>query len=98
MKRVTKLHTPPAPLDSEQVRTVLDLLDLHLLAPQETAATFDRLGQSGEFSEGQLEAVQLLFELDEHQVGDALMTLADDEAHDLVREQMTLEARGFVAA
>lgn len=98
MKRHTSLHQQPALLDSDQVRTVLDLLDTHLLAPQESAATFERLGRSGEFSEGQLEAVQLLFELDDHQIGDALMTLADDEAHDLVRDQLTHEARGFVAA
>jgi hypothetical protein len=89
----------PQPLTPSQIRHVLELLDMRLLAPQETAATFNRLSQAGTFSEAQQEAIELLFALDEDQIGDALMDFADDEARDIVRDNVVHEARmSFVGA
>ncbi|MCU4119614.1 hypothetical protein [Variovorax sp. N23] len=89
----------PQPLTPSQIRHVLELLDMRLLAPQETAATFDRLSQAGTFSEAQQEAIELLFALDEDEIGDALMDFADDEARDIVRDSVAHEARlSFVGA
>ena len=83
----------PQPLTPSQIRHVLELLDMRLLAPQETAATFDRLSQAGTFSEAQQEAFELLFALEEDEIGDALMDFADDEARDIVRDNTVHEAR-----
>lgn len=83
----------PQPLTPSQIRHVLALLDMRLLAPQETAATFDRLSQAGTFSEAQQEAIELLFALEEDEIGDALMDFADDEARDIVRDNVVHEAR-----
>ena len=89
----------PLPLDVSQIALVLELLDLRLLAPQETAARFNRLSRSATFTQGQQEAIQLLFELDDHEIARALLAFADDEGRDLVREQLAHEARlSFVAA
>jgi hypothetical protein len=89
----------PQPLTPSQIRHVLELLDMRLLAPQETAATFNRLSQAGTFSEAQQEAIELLFALDEEEIGDALMDFADDEARDIVRDNVVHEARmSFVGA
>lgn len=89
----------PQPLTPSQIRHVLELLDMRLLAPQETAATFNRLSQAGTFSEAQQEAIELLFALDEDEIGDALMDFADDEARDIVRDNVVHEARmSFVGA
>ena len=83
----------PKPLTPSQIRHVLALLDMRLLAPQETAATFDRLSQAGTFSEEQQEAIELLFALEEDEIGDALMDFADEEARDIVRDNVAHEAR-----
>lgn len=89
----------PQPLTPSQIRHVLELLDMRLLAPQETAATFNRLSQAGTFSEAQQEAIELLFALDEDEIGDALMDFADDDARDIVRDSVAHEARlSFVGA
>jgi len=89
----------PQPLTPSQIRHVLELLDMRLLAPQETAATFNRLSQAGTFSEAQQEAIELLFALDDEEIGDALMDFADDEARDIVRDNVVHEARmSFVGA
>lgn len=89
----------PQPLTPSQIRHVLELLDMRLLAPQETAATFDRLSKAGTFSEAQQEAIELLFALDDDEIGDALMDFADDEARDIVRDNVVHEARmSFVGA
>jgi len=89
----------PQPLTPSQIRHVLELLDMRLLAPQETAATFNRLSQAGTFSEAQQEAIELLFALEEDEIGDALMDFADDEARDIVRDNVVHEARmSFVGA
>ncbi|MFZ3116963.1 MAG: hypothetical protein WA159_01470 [Variovorax sp.] len=89
----------PQPLTPSQIRHVLELLDMRLLAPQETAATFDRLSQAGTFSEAQQEAIELLFALDDDDIGNALMDFADDEAREIVRDSIAHEARlSFVAA
>lgn len=89
----------PQPLTPSQIRHVLELLDMRLLAPQETAATFNRLSQAGTFSEAQQEAIELLFALDEEEIGDALMDFADDEARDIVRDNVVHEARlSFIGA
>jgi len=89
----------PQPLTPSQIRHVLELLDMRLLAPQETAATFNRLCHAGTFSEAQQEAIELLFALDEEEIGDALMDFADDEARDIVRDNVVHEARmSFVGA
>ena len=89
----------PQPLTPSQIRHVLELLDMRLLAPQETAATFNRLSQAGTFSEAQQEAIELLFALEEEHIGDALMDFADDEARDIVRDSVAHEARlSFVGA
>jgi hypothetical protein len=83
----------PQPLTPSQIRHVLELLDMRLLAPQETAAAFNRLSQAGTFSEAQQEAIELLFALDEDEISDALMDFADDEARDIVRDNVVHEAR-----
>ena len=96
MKRLA----PPLPLDALQTSLVLELIEMRVLAPQDTAAKFRQLSRSKGFSAGQKQAIELLFELDdEQQIANALMRLADDEARDLVRAQLAHEARmSFVAA
>lgn len=89
----------PAPLTPLQIKLVLELLALRQLAPQETAAKFNRLTQLGTFSEAQQEAIEILFALDEDEIADALFEFADDEARDIVRDQLAHEARlSFVRA
>jgi hypothetical protein len=89
----------PAPLTPLQIKLVLELLALRQLAPQETAAKFNRLTQLGTFSEAQQEAIEILFALDEDEIADALFEFADDEARDIVRGELAHEARlSFVRA
>jgi hypothetical protein len=89
----------PAPLTPLQIKLVLELLDQRQLAPQETAAKFNRLTQLGTFSEAQQEAIEILFALEEDEIADALFEFADDEARDIVRDQLAHEARlSFVRA
>lgn len=95
-----KRPATPLPLDAAQINLVLELLEMRVLAPQDTAAQFRQLTRSRAFSAVQKHAIELLFELDdEQQIANALMRLADDDARDLVRAQLALEARlSFVAA
>jgi hypothetical protein len=89
----------PQPLTPSQIELVLELLELHPLAPKETAAEFNRLTQVGAFSEAQQEAIEMLFALDEDRIPDALFDFADDEARDVVRDSLAHEAHlSFVAA
>lgn len=88
-----KPSATPKPLDPRQIGLVLELLELRALAPQETAAKFNRLVEAGTFSEAQQEAIELLFALDEEEIPDALFDFADDEARDLVRDALPHEAR-----
>jgi hypothetical protein len=82
----------PSPLDASQVGLVLEMLDTRMLAPKETAARFFQLRDAAVFSAEQQEAVEFLFELDDAQIAEVLMTFADDEARDIVREQLAHEA------
>jgi len=94
-----KLAATPLPLDASQIGLVLELLEMRALAPQDTAAKFHQLGKSRVFSAAQRDAIELLFELDDDQLANALMRFADDDARDLVRAQLPLEARlSFIAA
>lgn len=94
-----KRPSTPLPLDASQIRLVLDLLEMRALAPQDTAARFHQLSQSRVFSAAQRDAIELLFELDDDQVANALLRFADDDARELVRAQLPHEARlSFVAA
>ncbi|MGJ7507411.1 hypothetical protein [Variovorax sp. GT1P44] len=89
----------PQPLTPSQIALVLELLELHQLAPKETAAKFNRLSQVGTFSEAQQDAIEMLFALDEDEIPDALFDFADDEARHVVRDGLPHEARlSFVAA
>ncbi len=94
-----KASVAPRPLNPSQIRLVLELLELRHLAPQETAAKFNRLTQVGTFSEAQQEAIEILFALDEEEIPDALFDFADDDARDVVRDELVHEARlSFVRA
>ncbi len=94
-----KLAATPLPLDASQIGRVLELLEMRELAPEDTAAKLHKLCKSRVFSAAQRHAIELLFELDDGQVANALMRFADDEARDLVRAQLPHEARlSFVAA
>lgn len=94
-----KPSTAPQPLTPSQIALVLELLELHQLAPKETAAKFDSLTQVGAFSEAQQDAIEMLFALDDGQIPDALFDFADDEARNVVRERLPHEAHlSFVAA
>jgi len=88
-----KPSVAPEPLTPSQIELVLELLELRQLAPQETAAKFNRLTQVGTFSEAQQEAVEILFALDEDEIADALFEFADDDARNLVRDGLAHEAR-----
>lgn len=89
----------PKPLTPSQIKLVLELLELCQLAPKETAARFNRLTQVGTFSEAQQEAIEILFALSEDEIPDALYEFADDEARDVVRDEMAHEAHlSFVSA
>ncbi|MET0543849.1 MAG: hypothetical protein ABWZ88_19060 [Variovorax sp.] len=93
-----KLPHTLKPLDASQVDLVLEMLDTRTLAPKETAARFYQLCSSKAFSAAQQDAIELLFELEDDELAAALMAFADEEARDLVREQLAYEALGFVAA
>ncbi|CAN7690763.1 hypothetical protein LJR290_005605 [Variovorax sp. LjRoot290] len=94
-----KPSVAPKPLTPSQMTLVLELLELRQLAPQETAAKFNRLTQVGTFSEAQQEAIEILFALDEDEIPDALFQFADDDARDIVRDELAHEARlTFVTA
>lgn len=94
-----KPSVAPAPLTPSQIELVLELLELRQLAPQETAAKFDRLTQVGTFSEAQQEAIEILFALEEDEIPDALFEFADDDARGIVRDGLAHEARlSFVSA
>jgi hypothetical protein len=88
-----KPSVAPEPLTPSQIELVLELLELRQLAPQETAAKFNRLTQVGAFSEAQQEAIEILFALDEDKIPDALFEFADDDARNLVRDGLPHEAR-----
>jgi hypothetical protein len=88
-----KPSVAPEPLTPSQIELVLEMLELRQLAPQETAAKFNRLTQVGTFSEAQQEAVEILFALDEDEIADALFEFADDDARNLVRDGLAHEAR-----
>ncbi|MBT2320842.1 hypothetical protein J7E62_00535 [Variovorax paradoxus] len=88
-----KPSTAPQPLGSSQIKLVLELLELRVLAPKETAAKFNRLVQAGTFSEAQQVAIELLFALEEDEIPDALLEFADDDARDIVRDGFAHEAR-----
>jgi hypothetical protein len=88
-----KSSTEPKPLDIAQIKHVVELLELRQLAPKEAAARFERLGKNGTFSEAQQEAIEILFSLEEDEIGDALLDFADDEARDFVRDELVHEAR-----
>ena len=83
----------PKPLTPSQTELVLELLELRLLAPKETAAKFNRLAQVGTFSEAQRQAIEILFALEEDQIPDALFEFADGDARDIVRDGLAHEAR-----
>ena len=83
----------PQPLTPSQIELVLELLELRQLAPIETAARFERLAQSGTFSEPQQEAIEILFSMEEHEIPDALFECVDDEARELVRGELTHEVQ-----
>lgn len=82
----------PSPLDASQVGLVLEMLDMRLLAPKETAARFFQLRDAAVFSAEQQDVVEFLFELDDAQIADVLMTFSDDDARHIVREQLAHEA------
>jgi hypothetical protein len=88
-----KSSAEPKPLDIEQIKHVVELLELRQLAPKEAAARFERLGTDGTFSEAQQEAIEILFSLEDDEIGDALLDFADDEARDFVRDELVHEAR-----
>jgi len=88
-----KPSVAPEPLTPSQIELVLEMLELRQLAPQETAAKFNRLTQVGIFSEAQQEAIEILFALDEDEIADALFEFADDDARNLVRDGLAHEAR-----
>jgi len=94
-----KSTAEPRPLNTEQIRIVIELLELRLQAPKEAAARYNAQVKAGVFSESQQEAIELLFALDEHDIPDALLDFADDEARDFVRDELVHEARmSFEAA
>lgn len=94
-----KPSAAPEPLTPSQIKFVLELLELRQLAPKEMAAKFSRLTQTGTFSEAQQEAIETLFALDEDEISDALFDFADDDARDIVRDELAHEARlSFVRA
>lgn len=88
-----KPTTQPKPLTPKQIKLVLELLELRLLAPIETAARFERLTRARTFSAAQQEAIEVLFALEEDEIPDALFDFADDDARDIVREGLPHEAR-----
>ncbi|CAN7750054.1 hypothetical protein LJR290_006723 [Variovorax sp. LjRoot290] len=89
----------PEPLTPSQIELVLELLELRQLAPQETAAKFNRLTQVGTFSEAQQGAIEILFALEEDDIPDALFEFADDDARNIVRDGLAHEVRlTFVGA
>lgn len=93
MNPTAQMSVRPSPFDASQISLVLELLDMRTVAPKETAARFFQLGNDAVFSAGQQEAVEWLFELEDEQIADVLMDFADDEARDIVREQLAHEAR-----
>ncbi len=68
-----KSSAAPQPLTPSQIELVLELLELHQLAPKETAAKFNRMTQVGTCSEAQQDAIEMLVALDEGQIPDALV-------------------------
>lgn len=94
-----KPSAAPELLTPSQIKFVLELLELRQLAPKEMAAKFSRLTQASTFSEAQQEAIETLFALDEDEISDALFDFADDDARDIVRDELAHEARlSFVRA
>lgn len=88
-----KRSAAPQPLTPSQIKLVLELLELHQLAPKETAAKFNQLSQASAFSSEQQEAIEILFALEEKEIPDALFEFADDDARDIVRDGLPHEAR-----
>ncbi len=88
-----KKTVEPKPLTPEQIKLVLELLELRALAPQETAAKFNRLVAQRMFSVSQQDAIEVLFALDDSEIPDALFDFADEEARDIVRDELVHEAR-----
>lgn len=94
-----KRSAAPKPLTPSQIKLVLELLELHQLAPKETAAKFNHLTEASTFSKEQQEAIEILFALEEREIPDALFDFADDDARDIVRDGLPHEARlTYVAA
>src|ERR1700710_1438053 len=94
MGSAMKKSVEPKPLTPEQIKVVLELLELRALAPQETAARFNRLVAQRMFSVSQQDAIEVLFALDDSEIPDALFDfVADEEARDIVRDQLVHEAR-----
>jgi len=83
----------PKPLTPSQVKHVLELLDLCELAPIAAADKFQHLSRTGTFSEAQQEAIEILFSLEQDEIADALFECVDDDARELVREELPHEAR-----
>ncbi|MDM0110975.1 hypothetical protein QTI66_02390 [Variovorax sp. J22R133] len=92
MKRSNAAQSPQ-PLTPSQIALVLEMLELHQLAPKETAAMFNQVTQAGVFTEAQQDAIEILFSLEEREIPDALFDFADDDARDIVRESLPHEAR-----
>lgn len=88
-----KKSIEPAPLTPDQIRLVLEMIDLRQLAPKDVAARFNRLIDAGTFSSSQRDAIEILFTLEEDEIADALFDFADDEARAIVREELPHEAR-----
>ena len=88
-----KKPVEPQPLTPDQIRIVLEMIDMRLLAPREVAARFDGLADAGVFSSSQRDAIEFLFTLEEDRMADALFDFADDEARALVRAELPHEAR-----
>ncbi len=86
----------PEPMNSFQIRLLLELLQLHHDSP-DRAIELDRLIDI--FGDSRRGEIERLMGLDEHDVPDALYEFADDDAREIVRNELAHEARlSFVAA
>ncbi|WP_256354470.1 MULTISPECIES: hypothetical protein [unclassified Variovorax] len=76
----------PKPLTPSQVKHVLELLDLCELVPIAAADKFQH--RTGTFSVAQQEAIEILFSLEQDEIPDALFECVDDDARELVRDEL----------
>ncbi|WP_213957603.1 hypothetical protein [Variovorax sp. dw_954] len=83
----------PKPLTPSQVKHVLELLDLCELAPIAAADKFQRLARTGTFSVAQQEAIEILLSLEQDAIPDALFECVDDDARELVRDELPHRAQ-----